>query len=78
MGSDDIENRMTSLGVNEMVFADYRSVEKVIQEIETVSEKSIKMYLKEHFDLEKIAVVLMGPHVSKMKPWVNAINFSKK
>ncbi len=78
MGSDDIENRMTSLGVNEMIFADYRSVEKVIQEVEAVSEKSIKMYLKEHFDLEKMAVILMGPHVSKMKPWVNAINFAKK
>lgn len=78
MGSDDIENRMTSLGVNEMVFADYRSVEKVIQEVEAVDEKSIKMYLKEHFDLEKMAVILMGPHVSKMKPWVNAINFAKK
>ena len=78
MGSDDIENRMTSLGVNEMVFEDYRSVERVIQEIEAVSEKSIKAYLKDHFDLEKMAVVLMGPQVSKMKTWVNAINFAKK
>lgn len=78
MGSDDIENRMTSLGVNEMVFEDYRSVERVIQEVEAVNEKSIKAYLKEHFDLEKMAVILMGPHVSKMKPWVNEIDFSRK
>ncbi len=78
MGSDDIENRMTSLGVNEMVFEDYRSVERVIKEIEAVSEKSIKAYLKDHFDLEKMAVVLMGPQVSKMKSWVNAIDFSRK
>ena len=78
MGSDDIENRMTSLGVNEMVFEDYRSVERVIKEIEAVSEKSINAYLKDHFDLEKMAVVLMGPQVSKMKSWVNAIDFSKK
>lgn len=78
MGSDDIENRMTSLGVNEMVFEDYRSVERVIKEIEAVNEKSIKAYLKDHFDLEKMAVVLMGPQVSKMKTWVNAIDFSKK
>ncbi|AZZ37158.1 insulinase family protein [Bdellovibrio sp. qaytius] len=78
MGSDDIENRMTSLGVNEMVFEDYRSVERVIKEIEAVDEKSIKAYLKDHFDLEKISVILMGPEVSKMKPWVNAIDFSKK
>ena len=78
MGSDDIENRMTSLGVNEMVFEDYRSVERVIQEIEAVNEKSMNTYLKDHFDLTKMSVVLMGPEVSKMKPWVNAIDFSKK
>jgi len=78
MGSDDIENRMTSLGVNEMIFEDYRSVEHVIKEIEAVNEKSINTYLKEHFDLEKMSVILMGPQVSKMKPWVNVIDFSRR
>lgn len=77
MGSDDIENRMTSLGVNEMVFQDYRSVERVIKEVEAVNEKSIKAYIKEHFDLDKMAVILMGPHVSKMK-WVNDFDFSRR
>jgi predicted Zn-dependent peptidase len=78
MGSDDIENRMTSLGVNEMIFEDYRSVERVIKEVEQVSEQSVKAYLKDHFDLEKMAVVLMGPQVSKLKPWVVNLDFSKK
>jgi predicted Zn-dependent peptidase len=77
MGSDDIENRMTSLGVNEMVFKDYRSVERVIKEVEAVNEKSIKAYLKQHFDLEKMAVVLMGPKVSVNKSWLANLNFAK-
>lgn len=78
MGSDDIENRMTSLGVNEMIFEEYRSVEHVIKEVEQVSEQSVKAYLKDHFDLEKLAVILMGPQVSKLKPWVMNLDFSKK
>lgn len=78
MGSDDIENRMTSLGINEMIFEEYRSVERVINEIEAVTEKSMNAYIKENFDLEKMSVILMGPEVSKLKPWVSAINFSRR
>lgn len=78
MGSDDIENRMTSLGVNEMIFNEYRSVESVINEIEKVSAESIKHYLKEHFELEKMSVILMGPKVTELKPWVTKLNFAKR
>ncbi len=78
MGSDDIENRMSSLGVNEMIFGDYRSVEKVIESINAVTEKSIKAYLKEHFDLAKISVILMGPKLKDLKPWLQNYDFTKK
>ncbi len=77
MGSDDIENRMSSLGVNEMVFENYRSVEKVISEIEEVSVKSMNEYIKKYFDLSKISVVLMGPDLNKHKAWLNAFDFTK-
>lgn len=77
MGSDDIENRMASLGVNEMVFESYRSVEKVIEEIEAVSEKSMRQYLKKYFDLSKAAIVLMGPNLKAEKAWVTDYDFTK-
>lgn len=78
MGSDDIENRMSSLGVNEMIFEDYRSVESVIEEIEAVNEDSIRHYLKNYFELDKMGMVLMGPKVSELKSWVEGYDFSKK
>lgn len=78
MGSDDIENRMSSLGVNEMIFSEYRSVEKVIQDIEKVSVKSVNEYIKTQFDLTKMAVILMGPHLDEIKDWVLQLDFSKK
>jgi predicted Zn-dependent peptidase len=77
MGSDDIENRMASLGVNEMVFKNYRSVEKVIEEIEAVSEKSMRLYLKKYFDLKKVAIVLMGPNLKADKDWLTNFDFTK-
>lgn len=77
MGSDDIENRMVSLGVNEMIFQDYRSVEAVIEEVEAVNQDSLKIYLKNHFDLAKIGAVLMGPGVSELKDWIEDYDFSK-
>lgn len=78
MGSDDVENRMTSLGVNEMIFNGYRSVDQVISEINKITLKSANHYVKNFFDLEKIAVILMGPEMNQYKDWISKYNFSKK
>ncbi len=78
MGSDDIENRMSSLGVNEMIFNEYRSVEDVIASVDAVSEKSVKAYLQEHYDLSKVSVALMGPKLKIHQQWIEDYDFSKK
>lgn len=77
MGADDIENRMSSLGLNEMVFEQYRSVEQVIAEIDQVSLKSMQQFLKEHFDLSKISAMIMGPDIKKHQDWLGKYDFSK-
>ena len=77
MGSDDVENRMSSLGVNEMIFNGYRSVESVIAEIDKISEKSMKQYIREQFDLSKISVILMGPSLKQHNEWLQDYDFSK-
>lgn len=77
MGSEDIENRMSSLGINEMIFKNYRSVEHVIKEVEAVSLESMQAYIDEYFDLSKMAVVLMGPDLKKHQQWLNDLNFAK-
>lgn len=78
MGSDDIENRMSSLGLNEMIFEQYRSVEKVMAEIDEVSETSMNQYLKDHLDLKKISVMIMGPDMNKHQDWIGKYDFSTK
>ncbi len=77
MGSEDIENRMTSLGVNEMIFSDYRSVEKVIKEVESVTKESVNQYLKKYLRLEDAVVILIGPNAKKDFNLVEKFNFSE-
>ena len=69
LGSDDIENRMTSLAVNEMVFGRYRAVESVIDEIKAVTVDSVNDYIRNVLDLDKAAGVLLGPEVTKLQDW---------
>lgn len=69
LSSDDIENRMTSLAVNEIVFGHYRSVESVIEEIKEVSFDSVNHYIRNEIDLNKTSGVLLGPDVDNLKSW---------
>jgi len=61
IGADDIENRMTSLAVNEMVFGEYKTVDSVLKEIDRVSNESISRYIKEYLNYNDMGVLLMGP-----------------
>lgn len=61
LGADDVENRMNSLGVNEMVFRKYRSADEIIKELEQVTLSSMKEYLKTYLDFDKTSVLIIGP-----------------
>ncbi len=76
MGSDDVENRMSSLGVNEMIFGEYRSVDRVIHEINKITLKSVNYYLNNYFDLDKAAAIIMGPEVNVLKTWIENFDFT--
>ncbi|KHD87772.1 MAG: zinc proteinase [Bdellovibrio sp. ArHS] len=69
LSSDDIENRMTSLAVNEIVFGSFRSVESVIEEIKAVTVDSVNEYIREELDLNAASGVLLGPGVTELKSW---------
>ena len=60
LGADDIENRMHSLGVNEMVFGEYRSVDRVIFELDSVTVDSMNSFIEEEVNLDHLAVLVVG------------------
>jgi len=75
LGSDDIESRMTSIAVNEMVFGEYRSVDSVVQQIQKVSRASVNEFIREKFDTDKISGVLMGAGVDELGKWWKDFEF---
>lgn len=75
LGADDVENRMNSIGVNEIVFRDYRSVEKVIKEIEAVTLKKMKEYINKYLLLDRMSLLVMGPHNQNDTKWVQNLGY---
>ncbi len=70
LGAEDVENRMTSIGVNEMVFREYKSLEAVIGEIDQVSISSITSFIKKYVHLKNFAIILLGGGASDFQSWL--------
>lgn len=60
LGADDMENRMSSLGVNEMTFGEYMPVESIVQSIESVTPNGVRELAQKVLDLDKMAILIMG------------------
>jgi len=69
LGSEDVENRMNSIAVNEMVFGKYKPVETVIEEIEQVSVKSINEFVSRYVDPAQLAMIMVGGGVKELESW---------
>jgi predicted Zn-dependent peptidase len=60
LGAEDMENRMSSLGVNEMVFEEYKPIDEVIHDIDQVTVKSVKEYVAKFIDRKDVSLMVMG------------------
>jgi predicted Zn-dependent peptidase len=60
LGADDMENRMSSLGVNEMTFGEYMPVETIVEGVEKVTANGVRDLAQKIFDPDKKAVLVMG------------------
>lgn len=61
IASEDIENRMHSLAVNEMVFREYKPVSSVVKEIEAVSDKSLQEYIEKYLHMDRLHSYVYAP-----------------
>ncbi len=61
IGGEDIDNRMNSIAVNEMVFGEYRPVDKVISEIDEVTADSVKNYIDKYLKPDNLSLYCLGP-----------------
>jgi predicted Zn-dependent peptidase len=72
LGADDIENRMNSLGINEMVFGHNRSPDDVMREVERVSLDSVEAYTKKYIDPDELGALMMGAILKSDAAWLDA------
>lgn len=69
LGSEDVENRMMSLGINEMVLRRYKPVQEVIDEIQAVNKNSVHEYIEKYFQLNNFGGLLLGSNLGKYRSW---------
>lgn len=68
LGAEDVENRMNSLAINEMVFQDYRPVGRVIDEINNVTEADVRRALKQ-WQEKDLGVLFVGANAKTVNEW---------
>ncbi len=60
LGADDMENRMSSLGVNEMTFGEYMAVDTIVESIDKVTASDVRALALDLLNPDKMAVLVMG------------------
>lgn len=60
IGAEDIDNRMNSIAINEMVFGTYRSVEKVIADIDLVNQDTVMQYIEDKLNPDDLSHFMLG------------------
>lgn len=74
LGSDDVESRMNSVAVNEMVFGAYRPVESVIEAIQAITVKSVNEYIRKYLQPEKMGAMMLGSAPKKVfEPFLKSL-----
>src|SRR5690606_30537690 len=61
LNEDDLESRMNSLCLNEMVFKKYRTTNDILKAIEETQINDIDRFIDQYLNLDKIAMLTMGP-----------------
>ncbi len=69
LGSEDVENRMNSIAVNELMFKKPKSIDDIQKMISSISVDSVANYLDQHMDLDLLSGVLLGPKVEAKRSW---------
>jgi predicted Zn-dependent peptidase len=75
LGSDDTDNRMNSIAINEFIFGRYFSPDQIVEKIKSISHKEINQFIREWIKPEKITGVLMGPDLSAKHEWWKKVSF---
>ncbi|MCC6137854.1 MAG: insulinase family protein [Bdellovibrionaceae bacterium] len=60
MAAEDLDSRMHSLAINEMVYGEYRPVQSVIDEMKRIKLDGVNNYIDTYFDEDQMGIYLLG------------------
>jgi predicted Zn-dependent peptidase len=69
LGSEDVDNRMNSIAINELVFKKPKTIADIQKMISKISVDSVHEYLDKHLDLDLLSGSLVGPKVESKNSW---------
>ncbi len=69
LGAEDLDSRMHSVALNELIFEKSKSPEFFIKELQSVTQTDVLNYIHKYLDLSKISAVLVGPKAHLFKPF---------
>ncbi|MBL7543579.1 MAG: insulinase family protein [Bdellovibrionaceae bacterium] len=69
LGSDDVENRMNSIAINELIFKKPKTVEDIQKMISKINVDSVREYIDNHMDIDLLSGALVGPNVESRNSW---------
>ena len=67
LSSEDIENRLSYMTTNEMIFQDYRDIYRMKADIEKISMDSIHEFVDRYINIDKMAAVVMGEDAHRLQ-----------
>jgi predicted Zn-dependent peptidase len=78
LGAEDLENRMQSIALNELIFQQYRSPLDYLRKFEKIDGYCIKKFIRDRLRFDQCAVVLYGHKAKEFKPFIDNIFVSVK
>lgn len=68
IASDDVENRMQSIGTNEQLLGRYRGVDEIVSEVEKIDAAAIGEFLNAGIDRGKSSLMMLGRVDENIQP----------
>lgn len=73
LGAEDLENRMQSLALNELIFQEYRCPVAYLKKFESVTTKDVHNFIRERLQFRNCAVLLYGQKAKEFKPFIDQL-----
>jgi len=78
LGAEDLENRMQSIALNELIFQQYRNPHDYLRKFESVNSHTIRKFVLDKLRFDQSAIVLYGHRAKEFKTFIEKLLVSMR